>query len=204
MFSGIIEATGIITEIRSEGSNLRFIIASRLAPELQIDQSISHNGVCLTVIAHDQESHQVVAIRETLSKTTLGTWKPGDTVNLERSITPATLLDGHLVQGHVDAVGICTSLLAQNGSWEFTFQFPSEFAGLLVQKGSVSIDGTSLTVIDPGLDNFRVAIIPYTYEHTRMGRIEPGDSVNLEFDVIGKYFLRQLEVEGWREKLRQV
>lgn len=204
MFSGIIEATGIITEIRSEGSNLRFIIASRLAPELQIDQSISHNGVCLTVIDHDQESHQVVAIRETLSKTTLGTWKPGDTVNLERSITPATLLDGHLVQGHVDAVGICTSLLAQNGSWEFTFQFPSEFAGLLVQKGSVSIDGTSLTVIDPGLDNFRVAIIPYTYEHTRMGRIEPGDSVNLEFDVIGKYFLRQLEVEGWREKLRQV
>lgn len=204
MFSGIIETTGVITQIQKEGNNKRFLIASKIASELKVDQSISHNGVCLTIVAQSSQIHEVVAIKETLTRTTLDTWEPGDSINLERSITPATLLDGHLVQGHVDAVGICTALEAQNGSWEFTFQFPSEYAGLLVQKGSVSIDGTSLTVIDPGLESFRVAIIPYTYENTRMGKIKPGDVVNLEFDVIGKYFLRQLEVEGWRKKLQAV
>ncbi|MCB0656723.1 MAG: riboflavin synthase [Saprospiraceae bacterium] len=204
MFSGIIEARGTIEKIDVQGTNKHFTIASPLSGQLHIDQSVSHNGVCLTVVERDQHTHQVTAIRETLIRSTLDQWEPGDTINLERSITPATLLDGHLVQGHVDAIGWCTKIEALQGSWEFTLKYPEEFAALIVPKGSISIDGTSLTVVDPDFNTFRVAIIPYTYAHTRMGSLKPGEPVNLEFDIIGKYFQRQLQVEGWRAKMQNV
>jgi riboflavin synthase len=195
MFAGIIEQLGTITKVQKEGNNKHFYIQSQLTPELYIDQSIAHNGVCLTVVELPQEDliHKVTAIHETLIKSNLGQLVTGSKVNLERSIKLETRIDGHHVQGHVDATAKCIKIREVNGSWYFTFLFPEKFKTLLVNKGSVSINGVSLTVIDPTHDSFSVAIIPYTYEHTTFGLINQGDYVNIEFDILGKYVARNLE-----------
>lgn len=194
MFSGIVETIGIVEDIKIDGSNKIFRISSPISPQTYIDQSITHNGVCLTVIELDDEAHSVVAIEETLKKSNLDTLKRGDIINLEKSITANKLLDGHIVQGHVDTTGTCTNVDEVDGSWYFTFSYDQSYAKLLVDKGSITINGVSLTVVDPTNDSFKVAIIPYTYEHTNFKNISLRDKVNLEFDIIGKYVARQLEL----------
>ncbi|MCB0662272.1 MAG: riboflavin synthase [Saprospiraceae bacterium] len=187
MFTGIIESTGTITAIEKEGTNLHFTLASELSDQLKIDQSLSHDGVCLTVVKTEPGKHTVTAILETLEKTNLGSWQNGKKVNLERAMQAGGRLDGHIVQGHVDTKGTVTEVRSVDGSWYFTFNFSEEFSHLLVPKGSVTINGVSLTVVNPGKDHFSVAIIPYTYEHTNFHQFKVGDTVNLEFDIIGKY-----------------
>jgi len=187
MFSGIVENVGKIEKIMTEGTNKSFVISSPISHELYIDQSISHNGVCLTVVAMDEKTHTVTAVEETLIKSNLGDLKDGDFVNLERCITMDTRLDGHMVQGHVDNTMVCISKENREGSWLFTFRYDSEFENLIVDKGSICINGTSLTVIDPGEGTLMVTIIPYTYEHTTFKHLEESDVVNVEFDIIGKY-----------------
>lgn len=198
MFTGIIESIGNIAEIRNEGDNVHFLVNSPVSGELKVDQSVAHEGACLTVTALTQGGHWVTAVRETLNKTNLSDWKNGHTVNLERSLRVGDRLDGHMVQGHVDATGICLEKADESGSWRFRFSFAKEFASLIVPKGSICVNGVSLTAIDPDEDSFEVAIIPYTFEHTTFNRIEPGDSVNLEFDILGKYILRRNMVRGER------
>ena len=193
MFTGIIETLGTIENIVTEGSNYHFKIASSLSKHLKIDQSLAHNGVCLTVTACDSDTHTVTAIQETLNRTTLGSWAVGDSINLERAMQVGARLDGHNVQGHVDAVGACISVEDAAGSWYFTFNFPSEYKHLLIDKGSVAINGTSLTVINPTDTQFSVAIIPYTYAHTNFKNIAVGSTINLEFDIIGKYLARFMQ-----------
>ncbi len=190
MFTGIIEAVGTVTEVIETGSNRSFWIKSAISSEFKIDQSVAHDGVCLTVDELKENQHRVTAVKETLSKTNLVSWAPARLVNLERSMLMNGRLDGHLVQGHVDTTGICTEIKEEAGSWLFTFSFPAEFANLLVEKGSASVNGTSLTVFNVQRNSFRVAIIPYTYEHTNIHQLQPGSPVNLEFDIIGKYVLR--------------
>lgn len=190
MFTGIVEALGTVTEIIEAGSNRSFWIKSAISPELKIDQSVAHDGVCLTVDELKEGQHRVTAVKETLSKTNLVSWAPTRLINLERSMLMNGRLDGHLVQGHVDTTGTCSAVKEEAGSWLFTFSFPEEFANLLVEKGSASINGTSLTVFNVQRNNFSVAIIPYTYEHTNIHQLQPGSPVNLEFDIIGKYVLR--------------
>jgi riboflavin synthase len=190
MFTGIIEQIGTITAINTSGTNRTFQVRSALSSELKIDQSISHNGICLTVEAVAQDTHQVTAIAETLAKTTAGSWNTGDLVNLERCMAFNGRVDGHLVQGHVDTTAICSDLQERNGSWEYQFAYDPKFASLLVEKGSVCINGTSLTVFDLEDHRFRVAIIPYTYHHTQLHKLQPGSNVNIEFDMIGKYVQR--------------
>ena len=190
MFTGIIEATGTIRQIEVSDGNRDFWIESLITPELKIDQSVSHNGVCLTVVAIEDSRYRVTAVAETLAKTTLAKWNNGDTVNLERSLRIGDRLDGHFVQGHVDAVAHCISVEERGGSWVFRFEFPRAFAALLVEKGSVCIDGVSLTAFEVGDTSFTVTIIPYTYDHTGFRNIVAGTAVNIEFDVLGKYFLR--------------
>jgi riboflavin synthase len=192
MFTGIIEALGVIEEVRPKGSNLSFRVSSPLAPELSNDQSLAHDGVCLTVESTAEGSHWVTAVRETLGKTTLGNWGVGQSVNLERSLSLNSRLDGHIVQGHVDTTGTCREKKVLEGSWEFGFSFPREHAALVIEKGSISLNGISLTVFNVTLDSFSVAIIPYTYEHTNLNQLVPGMNVNLEFDLLGKYVLRNL------------
>lgn len=192
MFTGIIEALGHVREVNNRGGNREFWVESPLSHELRVDQSLSHNGVCLTVDELGAGAHRVTAIEETLLKTTLGIWKPGDLVNLERCLPVNGRLDGHFVQGHVDARGTCIERQEKDGSWEFRFQFPAEFAPLIIEKGSIAINGTSLTCFEVGLNEFRVAIIPYTFEHTNFSRLQISDLVNLEFDMLGKYMHRQL------------
>lgn len=187
MFTGIIETLGEVKNLEREGSNLHLTINSSLAQELKIDQSVAHNGVCLTVIALNGESYTVTAIDETLQKTNLGLLKVGDKANLERAMVMGSRLDGHLVQGHVDQTSVCTSIEEKDGSWFFAFEYDSTLGNVTIEKGSVTIDGTSLTVVNSGINSFSVAIIPYTYEHTRFKSYEVGTVVNLEFDVIGKY-----------------
>jgi riboflavin synthase len=188
MFTGIIESLGRVADIRKEGSNLHFRVESSLSHELKIDQSISHNGVCLTVVDCDAQSHLVTAVEETLRLTSLGSWRVGDAVNLERAMLwQNARLDGHLVQGHVDKMGACTGIEDRDGSWYFHFQYVPSEEHLLVNKGSICVNGVSLTVVNPQEDGFSVAIIPYTYEHTTFKELKVGDPVNLEFDVIGKY-----------------
>ena len=194
MFTGIIEARGLITKITESGSNRTFIIESELANQLKIDQSIAHNGVCLTVESTDQNSYQVTAIHETLAKTTLGSWKTGQSINLEQCLQWNGRLDGHLVQGHVDTIATCISKKAMNGSWEFRFQFPKSFEPLVIEKGSICLDGISLTIFNIEDNEFSVAIIPYTFEHTNLQNLLVGNSVNIEFDIIGKYMSRYLEI----------
>ena len=195
MFTGIIECQGLIREIASQGTNKTFWISSPLSAELKIDQSIAHDGVCLTVEDIQGELHRVTAVRETLEKTSLHLWHPGRSVNLERSLLPGNRLDGHFVQGHVDATATCEKIEDLEGSHEFTFHFPKKYAALVIEKGSVTVNGISLTAFDVKKSSFRVAIIPYTFEHTNLQQLKEGDSVNLEFDMIGKYILRKLSLE---------
>lgn len=190
MFTGIIETMAKVEEVREMGSGKTFLLSSSLGPELKIDQSLGHNGVCLTVEEVSGNRYQVTAIQETLQKTNLGNWRPGDLVNLERCMLMNGRLDGHIVQGHVDATAVCTGRKETNGSWEFRFAYPHQFSALIIEKGSVCLNGISLTVFDVAENEFSVAIIPYTYQHTNIKNIEINDTVNIEFDVIGKYINR--------------
>jgi riboflavin synthase len=194
MFTGIIETVGTIKDVASSGSNVHFWIESSITPELKIDQSVAHNGVCLTVVEISGDAYRVTAVAETLAKTTLGTWKKGDLVNIERCLRLGDRLDGHFVQGHVDCTGKCLSVEILDGSWLVHFSFPSQFAALLIEKGSICINGVSLTAFNVAKGEFTVTIIPYTYHHTSFQSLEAGAPVNLEFDVLGKYLLRQKEL----------
>ncbi|NJL15303.1 MAG: riboflavin synthase [Microscillaceae bacterium] len=190
MFTGIIEHLGLVKALRTEGSNLHIDMASSLVPALHVDQSIAHNGVCLTVAALSEAYYTVTAIEETLQKSNLGFLKVGDLVNLERSMTMQKRLDGHLVQGHVDQIGTCLEIENRDGSWVFHFAYDPQKGNLTVEKGSICINGVSLTVVHSSLGQFSVAIIPYTYTHTNFEQLQVGDKVNLEFDIIGKYVQR--------------
>ena len=194
MFTGIIESTGIVKEVIINGSNYTFWIASVLSNQFKIDQSVSHSGVCLTVEQILENSHRVTAIAETLKKTTIGTWKEGISINLERCLQLNARIDGNLVQGHVDTTATCTNRTEKEGSWEFEFEFNKKFAELIIEKGSVCINGISLTAFNVKKKSFKVAIIPYTFDHTNIKNIQKGDMVNLEFDMIGKYLLRRLSL----------
>jgi riboflavin synthase, alpha subunit len=190
MFTGIIENTGCITEVIINGANKSFWIESPISAELKIDQSVNHNGVCLTVEAINGNRHQVTAIKETLKKTNLESWKNGDMINLERSLQLNSRIDGHLVQGHVDTTAICLKKIQQQGSWEYTFSYKKKFAPLIIEKGSVCVNGISLTAFKVTQKKFTVAIIPYTYGHTNLQNLNEGDEVNVEFDLVGKYIIR--------------
>lgn len=187
MFTGIIEAFGTVEKMEQEQGNLHLSLASDLAPELKIDQSLAHNGVCLTVVAKTPTSYTVTAIQETLNKTNLGALQVGAKVNLERAMQINARLDGHLVQGHVDVVGVCTEARETEGSWLFSFEYPETVDYVTIEKGSITVNGVSLTVVNSGKNTFSVAIIPYTYEHTNFHQLQKGSPVNLEFDLIGKY-----------------
>jgi riboflavin synthase len=195
MFTGIIETWGIIKNITISGGNKIFWIESEISSELKIDQSVCHSGACLTVEEIEGNNHRVTAIEETLSKTNIEDWKIGDIVNLERSLKMESRLDGHFVQGHVDAVATCVEKVERNGSWEYEFSFPKKFSELVIEKGSVCINGISLTAFEVKKKSFRVAIIPYTYQHTNIKNVQEKDHVNIEFDMIGKYVLRKLSLE---------
>ncbi|HTM65149.1 MAG TPA: riboflavin synthase [Flavipsychrobacter sp.] len=194
MFTGIIETTGVVKEVVPEGSNLHFRIASGITSELKIDQSVAHNGVCLTVVKIQDSEYTVTAVAETLLKTNLASWKQGDIINLERALKAGDRLDGHFVQGHVDSTGVCIAKEVLEGSWLFRFSFPQQFAALIIEKGSICINGVSLTAFNVGRTEFTVTIIPYTYEHTNFHNLEKGAVANLEFDVLGKYLLRHKEL----------
>ncbi len=187
MFTGIIETIGRVDEIRKEGHNMHFGIETDITSELKVDQSVSHNGVCLTVTKIEGNKYWVTAIRETLDKSNLEELKPGSKVNLERSMLNNGRFDGHIVQGHVDQLGICKSIKEENGSWLFDFEYDSAQGNVTVEKGSITINGVSLTCFNSKESEFSVAIIPYTYEYTNFHRLKVGDRVNLEFDIIGKY-----------------
>ncbi|GAB5552281.1 MAG: riboflavin synthase [Saprospiraceae bacterium] len=190
MFTGIIEDLGKIKDIRTEGTNVHFTVHSKITPELKIDQSLAHNGVCLTVVAIEGHQYTVTAIKETLDRSNLGQLQVDDVVNLERAMLGHSRLDGHIVQGHVDATATCVSVKEVDGSWYYSFQYKPTPDHLLVDKGSVCINGVSLTVVEPVDDHFSVAIIPYTYEHTTFHTFRPGSTVNLEFDILGKYIAK--------------
>ncbi|WP_374950857.1 riboflavin synthase [Mucilaginibacter sp.] len=190
MFTGIIETLGKVTDLRHDQGNLHITVESAIANELKIDQSVAHNGVCLTVIALTENTHTVTAIEETLNKTSIGDLKVGEPVNLERCVQMNARLDGHIVQGHVDQTATCTVFKELEGSWEYTFAYDSATGNVTVEKGSICVNGISLTVVNSGTDHFSVAIIPYTYEHTNLHNVRVGTKVNLEFDIIGKYVAR--------------
>ncbi|MDX5396007.1 MAG: riboflavin synthase [Hymenobacteraceae bacterium] len=196
MFTGIIETLGQVKQVQQEGSNVHFTLTSPFTHELKIDQSVAHNGVCLTVVKIEGDAYTVTAIDETLKKTNLGRLREGDLVNLERCMPANGRFDGHVVQGHVDQVATCVSVEEQNGSWIFTFQYDSSSGNITVEKGSITVNGISLTVVNSQKDRFSVAIIPYTYQHTNLHTIKLGDTVNLEFDIIGKYVAKMLEIRG--------
>lgn len=195
MFTGIVENLGTVKNIQADKSNVHFTFACTFTSELKIDQSLAHNGVCLTVVAINGNEYTVTAIDETLQKTNLGKLKVGDVVNLERCLKLGDRLDGHLVQGHVDQTGICTQVLEQDGSWQFYFEYDKSQGNLTVNKGSICINGVSLTVVDSGVHTFSVCIIPYTFEHTNFKTIQKGTEVNLEFDIIGKYITKNQSVK---------
>ena len=196
MFTGIIETLGVVENLQKEGGNLHIQIQSDITAELKIDQSISHNGVCLTVVEISNSSYTVTAVDETLQKSNLGGLAIGDLVNLERAMVLGSRLDGHMVQGHVDSTAICTKIEEQDGSWYFYFEYDPSAGNVTVEKGSITVDGVSLTVVESGPYNFSVAIIPYTYDNTRFKEYEPGSAVNIEFDVIGKYVARIMEMRS--------
>ena len=196
MFTGIIETLGEVRRIEEEGGNIHVTIASSISDELKIDQSVAHDGVCLTVVALSPGEHTVTAIAETLQRSRLGNWQVGDTINLERAMLANARLDGHMVQGHVDSMGECIEVTEADGSWYYTFRYSISPEHLLVDKGSVCINGVSLTVVTPHEDTFKVAIIPYTHEHTNFRDLRAGARVNLEFDIIGKYIGRYLAAYG--------
>lgn len=187
MFTGIIESLGIIEEIEKDNDNLNITVFSNITPELKIDQSVSHNGICLTVVKIENNLYTVTAIKETIDKTNIAHWKKGDLINLERAMKLGDRLDGHIVQGHVDQVGFCKEVQEASGSWVFTFQYNKVLNNITIEKGSITINGVSLTVVNSKSDEFSVAIIPYTFEHTNFKNIQKDTIVNLEFDVIGKY-----------------
>lgn len=193
MFTGIIETLGAITNINAEGTNLHFTIQSAISKELKIDQSVAHNGVCLTVVALTEDTHTVTAIQETLEKSNMQFLKQGSKVNLERCMQMNGRLDGHIVQGHVDQTAVCIKRDELDGSWEYRFQYDASNGNVTVEKGSVCINGISLTVVNSDADQFSVFIIPYTFEHTNLHEVEVGDSVNVEFDIIGKYVARLIQ-----------
>jgi riboflavin synthase len=194
MFTGIIEALAQVKSVSQAGSNKTFWISSSISTEFKVDQSVSHNGVCLTVEEINGNLHRVTAIEETLEKTDMADWKHGTLVNLERSMTMNGRLDGHIVQGHVDTTGFCVEKKDLDGSWEYRVEFPVEFASLVIEKGSISLNGTSLTIFNVTENAFTVAIIPYTFDHTNIQQVVPGSKVNIEFDMIGKYVNRMLQV----------
>jgi len=196
MFTGIIETTGVVDSITHQGSNIDFSIQSNITHELKIDQSVAHNGVCLTVVAIAGDTYKVTAVAETIAKTNAGNWQAGDVVNIERALKAGDRLDGHFVQGHVDAIAQCIEKQTLDGSWLYRFRFAPSFAPLVIEKGSICINGVSLTVFNVGRDECTVTIIPYTYTHTNFGNIEEGSIVNIEFDVLGKYFLRKSQLEA--------
>lgn len=195
MFTGIIESVGIISDIKKEQENIHLTIQTNITNELKIDQSVAHNGVCLTVVNLFDDKHVVTAIKETIDKTTLGSWQIGNKVNIERAMKLGDRLDGHIVQGHVDQTAICANIEDKKGSWEYTFEYDSTLNNITIEKGSVTVNGTSLTVVNSKKDSFSVAIIPYTYENTIFHTFEIGTKVNLEFDVVGKYIARMYELQ---------
>ena len=195
MFTGIIESIGTIEDIEENGSNKTFWITSPVSSEFKVDQSVSHNGVCLTVEAVTENSHRVTAIEETLVKSNFNDLQANDEVNLERCMLLNGRIDGHIVQGHVDATAVCIDKKDLNGSWEFRFEFSKAFAKLVIEKGSITINGISLTLFNVGLNKFSVAIIPYTFDHTNMRHVNIGTTVNLEFDMIGKYINRIINLQ---------
>ena len=190
MFTGIIEALGEVTQITKQGNNKIFWIQSSISSEFQIDQSVAHNGVCLTVEKVQETKHRVTAVSETLKKTNLSQWKNGTVVNLERSLLLSSRLDGHFVQGHVDTTGICKQIKEKNGSKEYVFEFNKKFAPYIIDKGSICVNGISLTAFNVKKNSFRVAVIPYTFEHTNLKFVKEKDEVNLEFDMLGKYIIK--------------
>ncbi|WP_228236582.1 riboflavin synthase [Allomuricauda sp. M10] len=194
MFTGIIETLGKVEKLEKEGGNLHITISSDITSELKIDQSVAHNGVCLTVVSLRDDQYTVTAIEETLSKTNLDELTLENEVNLERAMVLGARLDGHIVQGHVDQTAVCASVEEKDGSWVFTFTYDSGLNNVTIEKGSITVDGVSLTVVDSQKDRFSVAIIPYTYEHTRFHTYKVGTTVNLEFDVVGKYVARLLSL----------
>ncbi|MFM7019101.1 riboflavin synthase [Flavobacterium sp.] len=190
MFTGIIETLGIVNGLTKQDGNLHITVSCPLTSELKIDQSVAHNGVCLTVVSIENEMYTVTAIQETIDKTNVGDWKEGDYINLERAMKLGDRLDGHIVQGHVDQTGICKSIEETNGSWLYTFSYDASLNNITIEKGSITVNGVSLTVVNSLVNEFSVTIIPYTYEHTNFKTFSIGTKVNLEFDVIGKYVAR--------------
>jgi len=190
MFTGIIETLGKVQEIKKEQDNIHITIDSILTNELKIDQSVAHNGICLTVVAINDNHYTVTAIGETIKKTNISDWKVGDNVNLERAMKLGDRLDGHIVQGHVDQTGTCIAIKETQGSWLYTFEYDADLQNITIEKGSITVNGVSLTVVDSAVNNFSVAIIPYTHEHTNFHSFVVGTKINLEFDVIGKYVSR--------------
>ncbi|OAZ03655.1 riboflavin synthase [Flavobacterium succinicans] len=190
MFTGIIETLGIVTEIKKEQNNLHLTLSSDITPELKIDQSVAHNGICLTVVAINGTQYTVTAIGETINKTNIGSWNVNDEINLERAMKLGDRLDGHIVQGHVDQTATCIEANETNGSWHYTFEYDPNRNNITIEKGSITVNGVSLTVVNSEKNKFSVAIIPYTYEHTNFHNFKVNTIVNLEFDVIGKYVTR--------------
>jgi riboflavin synthase len=196
VFTGIIESIGSIHSIESDQTNVHLWIKSNLTSEIRVDQSIAHNGICLTVVEIDSDMYKVTAIQETILKTNISTWKEDGKVNLERAMILSARLDGHIVQGHVDSVGICTDKEFKDGSWNYTFEIDDSHAALIIEKGSITVNGTSLTCFNITEHSFEVAIIPYTYEHTIMPFVKENSPVNIEFDLIGKYILRSNQLSN--------
>lgn len=191
MFTGIIECLGTVRQVLPAGANVDLWIETPVTNELKIDQSVAHNGVCLTVVEISGSTYRVTAVAETLAKTNIGALQPGDSVNIERALKVGDRLDGHFVQGHVDATGTCESIEEMDGSWLFSFSFPQQYAALMIEKGSICVNGVSLTAFNVTNNSFSVAVIPYTHAHTNFQWLQQGDKVNLEFDVLGKYLLRK-------------
>ena len=190
MFTGIIETLGVIQKIEKEQNNLHITVDSTITKELKIDQSVAHNGICLTIVSIENNSFTVTAIEETINKTTISNWKNGDLINLERAMKLGDRLDGHIVQGHVDQIGNCIAVEEKNGSWLYTFNYNEALQNITIEKGSITVNGVSLTVVNSKKNEFSVAIIPYTFEHTNFNTFKVNTKVNLEFDVIGKYVSR--------------
>jgi riboflavin synthase len=196
MFTGIIETLGTLVDVKKEQENLHLTVQSALTPELKIDQSVAHNGVCLTVVSKTDSTYTVTAIQETCLKTNIESWAVGDVINLERAMLLGARLDGHIVQGHVDQTGICTEIREADGSWYYSFEYDPTLHNITIEKGSITVNGVSLTVVNSKANAFSVAIIPYTYEHTNFHTFKVGTKVNLEFDVIGKYVSRLHGLRG--------
>lgn len=200
MFTGIIKELGVVQKIEKEGSNVHVTIEAEMTKDLKIDESVAHNGVCLTVVAIQDNQYTVTAIEETMLKTNLSAWVLGTEVNLERAMIMNARLDGHIIQGHVDKTGTCVAIKEVDGSWYFTFEYEETEEHLLVDKGSVCVNGTSLTVVDPTPNRFSVAIIPYTFEETVFRNMKVGDAVNLEFDILGKYIAKYAKLYAGKFK----